>query len=67
MNESTLITLSKNEKEEWFLNLSKSKKQSESPTNKILDPTTGKKFKTKESLQEHIHNHFTKIFKHKKQ
>ena len=43
MNESTLITLSKNEKEEWFLNLSKSKKQSESPTNKILDPATGEK------------------------
>ena len=45
----------------------KIKKQSESPANKILDPTTGKKIETKKSLQQHIHNHFTNIVKHKKQ
>ena len=48
-----------------FEMVDKLEKYSESPANKMLDHTIGKKFETKESLQEHIH-HFKNFFKHEK-
>ena len=39
----------------------------DSPSNKILDPKTGKKFEKSEDLREHVHSHFSNIFKFKKQ
>ena len=51
----------------WFLNLSKSKKQSESPSQKIINPKTGKKFVEKKELQALVHEHFTNIFEFKHQ
>ena len=50
----------------WFLNIAKAKKMNESPSNKILDPKSGKKFANSTELREHVHKHFQNIFKLKK-
>ena len=49
------------------VNIAKAKKMNDSPSSKILDPKTGKKFEESIHLREHVHKHFQNIFKFKQQ